>query len=216
MKRPRGRPVTINHKAMTPEQKKAYQKEVSHRRHLRNYKHKMRQIDYEDLRECRHCKVQLLRTEDNFYKNKNSRFGFATTCKKCMNAFTRRRSMRAIYGGTVEEYKAVMAGASCEICGSRERLCLDHCHDKGHVRGVLCANCNSALGLFADDEARLFGAIAYLAKTRNGYVGPRQAPPARPVGDLRTVPAPVKGVNPGDAAHRSASEPVYMPVVVVQ
>lgn len=60
---------------------------------------------------------------------------------------------------------------SCAICGSKEsgdkrtsRLAVDHCHEKGHVRGLLCGSCNKALGIFKDSKEILKSAIRYLEK----------------------------------------------------
>ncbi|MFE7628779.1 endonuclease VII domain-containing protein [Streptomyces sp. NPDC057509] len=39
---------------------------------------------------------------------------------------------------------------------------VDHCHRAGRVRGVLCFNCNSAIGKLGDDPDALRRAIAYL------------------------------------------------------
>ena len=41
---------------------------------------------------------------------------------------------------------------------------VDHCHDSGSVRGLLCGTCNSALGKFGDKAAMLRSAITYLEK----------------------------------------------------
>ncbi|WP_354603289.1 endonuclease domain-containing protein [Streptomyces panacea] len=43
---------------------------------------------------------------------------------------------------------------------------MDHCHETGRVRGVLCFNCNSAIGKLGDDPDTLRRAIAYWRETR--------------------------------------------------
>ena len=57
---------------------------------------------------------------------------------------------------------------NCEICQrpSKRRLALDHDHETGRLRGLLCMFCNTALGKFRDDPAVLQRAIDYLK--RNG------------------------------------------------
>ena len=51
---------------------------------------------------------------------------------------------------------------SCFICGSKNRLHLDHCHITDKVRGVLCNNCNLGLGLLGDAHENVGNAYAYL------------------------------------------------------
>jgi hypothetical protein len=46
---------------------------------------------------------------------------------------------------------------------------LDHCHQSGQVRGVLCRNCNVALGLMADNPERLRRAAEYLEVKHGNY-----------------------------------------------
>jgi hypothetical protein len=53
---------------------------------------------------------------------------------------------------------------ACAICGVQHRLCIDHDHHSGRLRGYLCSQCNVAIGFFADDGERLRRAIAYLEK----------------------------------------------------
>jgi hypothetical protein len=55
----------------------------------------------------------------------------------------------------------------CAICGEKEmfgdrRLCLDHSHNTGKIRGLLCSLCNSAIGKLGDDPSVLRNAYAYL------------------------------------------------------
>ena len=55
----------------------------------------------------------------------------------------------------------------CAICGrpvAGHMLCLDHCHASGRVRGVLCRNCNSALGCVEEDPRILAGLLTYLER----------------------------------------------------
>lgn len=56
----------------------------------------------------------------------------------------------------------------CEVCGSTHRLCVDHNHVTGKIRGVLCSHCNSALGLINDNLDTLQGLINYLKEKDNG------------------------------------------------
>jgi hypothetical protein len=48
------------------------------------------------------------------------------------------------YGLSYDEVVTMME-RPCQGCGSTENLHIDHCHDTGRVRGVLCHNCNTVL-----------------------------------------------------------------------
>jgi hypothetical protein len=54
--------------------------------------------------------------------------------------------------------------AACEICGSKNKLGIDHDHKTGKIRGVLCTNCNTAIGLAKDSPDRLRLIIQYLER----------------------------------------------------
>lgn len=77
------------------------------------------------------------------------------------------RARRHRYGLTADEYDALVlaSGGLCAICDEDmgDDICVDHCHDSGAVRGLLCRNCNFGLGHFRDDPTRLAAALAYLA-----------------------------------------------------
>ncbi|MEA2973996.1 MAG: hypothetical protein QOG82_2454 [Actinomycetota bacterium] len=72
------------------------------------------------------------------------------------------------YGITIEHYDELLArqGGGCAICGREPRpdisLHLDHDHESGQLRGILCFRCNNALGDFDDDLGLLRAAIRYL------------------------------------------------------
>lgn len=53
-----------------------------------------------------------------------------------------------------------------KIC-KKEELVIDHNHQTGKVRGLLCANCNNGLGFFMDNIENLKEAIRYLENDQN-------------------------------------------------
>lgn len=69
---------------------------------------------------------------------------------------------RSTHGLTVQESKEFREGKVCAICGSAEKLRVDHCHEIGTIRGVLCNDCNLGLGRFYDSPERLRAAAEYL------------------------------------------------------
>lgn len=75
------------------------------------------------------------------------------------------------YGLTAEAYRALWEShdGRCAICGNeptgqKRHLSVDHDHDTGKVRGLLCNGCNSALGHLKDDPTRCEAAASYLRK----------------------------------------------------
>ncbi len=77
------------------------------------------------------------------------------------------------YKISVEDYKNMLVKQNklCAICltvgfkldpKTKSLLVVDHCHKTGKVRGMLCHNCNRALGLLGDDKDRLKRAVDYL------------------------------------------------------
>lgn len=75
------------------------------------------------------------------------------------------------YGLTKEQYLEMLAaqGGGCAICGSTNGsnknpkvLCVDHCHDSGKVRGLLCDACNRGIGCLKDDPGIVRKALLYL------------------------------------------------------
>ena len=85
----------------------------------------------------------------------------------------RRSEFKKKYGLTIEDYEAMFASQKglCAICLKHQsqfrlKFAVDHCHEKGHVRSLLCGNCNTALGLIKEDPQTLQRMIAYTM--RNG------------------------------------------------
>lgn len=79
--------------------------------------------------------------------------------------YTRRTYiLKRKYGLTRDQYETLLDqhGRACAICGGKNRLHVDHSHEDGHVRGILCGICNPALGLLGDNIQGLERALRYL------------------------------------------------------
>jgi hypothetical protein len=79
-------------------------------------------------------------------------------------------SLKTAFGITLSDYNRMLLsqGGVCAICAGENqvpiRFAVDHCHATQVVRGLLCKNCNTGLGLFNDDVGKLHAAIRYLSK----------------------------------------------------
>lgn len=83
----------------------------------------------------------------------------------------RDQHLRSKFGITEADYQTMAAaqGYVCAICEGAEHgasLAVDHCHETGVIRGLLCRGCNVSLGCFRDSEAILLRAIEYLREGR--------------------------------------------------
>lgn len=83
----------------------------------------------------------------------------------------RQYNLKGLYGLTPAAYDDMLAGqgGGCAVCSSTESLVVDHNHETGEVRGILCSRCNSALGLLKDSPVLLNRASSYLIE--RGYYG---------------------------------------------
>lgn len=90
-----------------------------------------------------------------------------------------RRSLSFHYDITMEAYDSInkIQGGLCAICRTRRitakssRLFVDHDHEKGHVRGLLCHYCNAGLGYFNERIDVLKRAISYLDEHQEAKEG---------------------------------------------
>jgi hypothetical protein len=84
----------------------------------------------------------------------------------------RRSHLRRKYGITVEEYDEQLAAqrGCCALCeatpSARRPLHVDHNHATGRIRGLLCFDCNAAIGLLEENVEVMARAIEYLAPNR--------------------------------------------------
>ena len=129
----------------------------------------------EGLLRCRDCGEA--KPLEDFPRNKNYKSGRHPYCKPCHNARGKESKdrlhggssyyhRRARYGLEVGEFEEMLLdqGDLCAICRVAPAEHVDHDHETGEVRGILCFNCNGGLGQFRDRVDILLNAIAYLER----------------------------------------------------
>jgi hypothetical protein len=141
------------------------------------------------MRTCRICRQTLPITA---FRVRDKRRGtYRHECYECFKAGMRdryhadpekhrERMRRSNYGLPAGEYRRMhdAQGGRCAICGREEtsvhwsgtvrRLFVDHHHETGQVRDLLCMPCNMGIGQFRDDPDLLAKAIEYLNRHHQG------------------------------------------------
>lgn len=129
---------------------------------------------------CRTCKIE--KPLDEFSRRGE---GYKTQCKKCHNEYVRTtwyvknkqkqidanakwkannkaKVLASRYKCDVEIIENLLAIGICQICDSEDNLVIDHDHETGFVRGILCHTCNTGLGKLGDTVDRVRRALGYL------------------------------------------------------
>jgi hypothetical protein len=122
---------------------------------------------------------------DEFPRTRANRSGRHSYCLPCHNARgraslekvggSRTYHLKRRYGITAKDADAMLAAQAgvCAICLRAPAGHVDHDHETGAVRALLCFNCNGGLGQFKDDPAVLRAAADYIEEHRR-----RQSPRA--------------------------------------
>lgn len=102
-------------------------------------------------------------------KNPEAYRAMQTKWRKANPELVKGYNLKKNYGVSQERYDEMLLaqGGGCAICGAEtnkngKALFVDHCHDSGAVRGILCYKCNTGLGSFGDSPALLEKALSYL------------------------------------------------------
>jgi hypothetical protein len=130
----------------------------------RQYKNK--KILEEGLSEnksCSKCNIEKPRTSEFFPKHSKTIDQLDSWCKPCRYTY-RNEFRRGLYRDMISDDELInlLKTESCTICGSKEKLVVDHCHKGNFIRGMLCNHCNRGLGHFRDDPILLEFAKIYL------------------------------------------------------
>ena len=116
------------------------------------------------VKSCTRCKETKPLNAEHFPPHNKTKSGFDSWCRVCRreyrNANSRGKFRDVISDEALIELKN--ASTECVICGSVEKLVVDHDHKTGKIRGMLCNHCNRGLGHFRDDPMLLEFAAQYL------------------------------------------------------
>ncbi len=153
----------------------------------------------ERMKRCADCKE--LKPYSEFPPSKKAKDGRHSYCKVCNNRRSqgveetspwrvsalppeapvrhRRRRLRPL---------VAEQGGLCAICQRPDPEHVDHDHETGKVRGILCFNCNGGLGQFKDDLDALLAAATYLATTSSEDARASSISRVARAGELREAP----------------------------
>ena len=112
------------------------------------------------------CSIEQLSYQRCYYR-KNRRKILADKKQWAADHYDsiRNNALQCKYGLTLEQFNkfVVKQNGKCMLCGFKKKLCVDHCHKTGVVRGLLCKGCNTRLSWF-DNEKQFKKVMQYLKK----------------------------------------------------
>lgn len=109
-------------------------------------------------KKCSKCKNILPTTTEYYHRDSNIKDGFRPDCKDCRRELRKRNreniknyELKKDFGITKEMYDILyeIQDGVCAICGKEEinkSLAVDHNHNNGKIRKLLCMKCNMMLG----------------------------------------------------------------------
>ncbi len=129
--------------------------------------------EFPSNKQCSKCGRSL--PVNAFNRDAGNKDGLAPYCRECFLERQRKHTYAKKYGLTVAEYDELLERqkGQCAVCGrTREDagrfLAVDHCHNTGNVRGLLCQECNLALGYMRESPELLRRAADYLEAAMDG------------------------------------------------
>lgn len=119
---------------------------------------------------CKKCYKEHHQTHKNPKRKAEYDKKYRQTEKGKFNYESSKRNLKNHHGVTLEQYDKMFEeqGGVCAICSgvnkNGRRLAIDHNHNTGEIRGLLCANCNIGIGMLKENVNILCSAISYLGK----------------------------------------------------
>lgn len=127
------------------------------------------------IKKCKHCNNEFevlmirVRSGKGLFCSKKCYQDYRSKHKQNEKQLAVFHQKKHKYGLEKDEYISLfqIQNNTCAICGisfNNVRPCVDHSHENGIVRGLLCDNCNRGLGAFKDSAELLMKAINYIKK----------------------------------------------------
>lgn len=164
----KSRPDGLNYRC-----KKCVCESAERRRRTLGMNIQRRKVAPEGTKWCSDCKGY--QSINDFHQNRRNSDNLSHICKTCASIRDKGRDhYQKTYGISRTEYDALVEDQRglCASCGDPlVRPHLDHCHDTGRVRGVLCHHCNVALGMLKDDPKRVQLLLEYIGGEDNPEIG---------------------------------------------
>lgn len=123
-------------------------------------------------RQCLECRRAGFREYQRGEKNSAYRAAYREANRERIAAYMRaywaEKGIERRYGITMDQYLDLVAQqqGKCAVCDREVELHIDHDHETGVVRGLLCGNCNRAAGLLHEEPDRALSLAFYLARAR--------------------------------------------------
>ena len=143
------------------------------------------------LKKCRKCGLEARAESDlvNFVTNKRAPLGKMNLCRPCSDVMFKesyrvngkkwnhkkwKEHIHSKFGITYVEFDEMMEAQDhkCKLCGCKKedkrnmthvQLSIDHNHETGEIRGLLCHTCNMAIGMLKDDPVLIKKVLEYIS-----------------------------------------------------
>jgi len=104
-----------------------------------------------------------------YRKNKDKYREYKKIHKEKNPNYNRKQTLKK-YGLTIKEFDELSTkqNGCCAVCGNSEKLHVDHNHQTGKVRGLLCRGCNTALGSLKENPDTIQKLKDYIIKKTTG------------------------------------------------
>lgn len=130
-------------------------------------------------KQCPKCESEKPLSEFSPRRSRKSGNGIQSHCKSCRNIYHRAyrkahpKKTRSVnwksQGINPDTAWSLLENTSeCELCNTNKHLVVDHCHETGVIRGILCSPCNRSLGKLGDNIEGIQKVLQYLEVGVNG------------------------------------------------